>query len=81
MRWAPAGVKQISSPLPGTLSVNLADIAVYYAFNTLVSFIDFVALFADDTITVWVDSEEDFVDWLTAFRLLLKDCFGLEITF
>ena len=75
-------------PTGHTLSVNLADIAVYYAFNMLVyskeeamSFIDFVARFVDDMTMVWVGSEEKFVEWLTAFRLLLKERFGLEITF
>ena len=75
-------------PTGHTLSVNLADIAVYYAFNTLVyskeevmSFIDFVAIFVDDMTMVWVGSEKEFVDWLTAFRLLLKDQFGVKITF
>ena len=67
-----------------TLSVNLAEITVYNAFNMLLyskeevmSFIDFVARFVDDMTMVWVGSEEEFVDWLAAFRLLLKDQFGL----
>ena len=53
-------------PTGHTLSVNLADIAVYYAFNTLVyskeevmSFIDSVARFVDDMTMVWVGSEEE----------------------
>ena len=41
------------------------------------SFFDFVAKFFDDHGLYWVGSEEEFVDWLAAFRLLLKDQFGL----
>lgn len=74
-------------PTGHTLSVNLADIAVYYAFDCLVyskdtamSLIDFVARFVDDMTLVWVGTQEEFDVWLTEFRVLLKDRFGLEIT-
>ena len=72
-------------PTGHTLSVHLADIAMYYALNSLVyskdeQIFEFFARFVDDTTSLYAGDLEPFQEWLLTFRKDLKESYGLEVT-
>ena len=73
-------------PTGHTLSVHLADIAVYYAFYRLIycnHYIDILLMcrFVDDGSMLWDGSLESFHWWVTCFQELLSHQYGLNITY
>ena len=73
-------------PTGGSLCVQVANIAVYFAFrcitysNIHVSIV-YLVRFVDDGTGGWMGPKETFISWVFDVNQQLKQSYGLELTY